>query len=54
MERQVKRKKKNAKMLQMRKNVNIETSPKGECQGAIDEEECICKETNKRRKKINK
>jgi hypothetical protein len=53
MERQVK-KKKNAKILQMRKNVDIETSPKEKCQGAIDEEECICKETNKGRKKTNK
>jgi hypothetical protein len=53
MERQVKKKKKNAKMLQMRKNVDIEISPKEKCQDAIDEGECICKETNKWRKKTN-
>jgi hypothetical protein len=54
MERQVKKKKKNAKMLQMRKNADIEISPKEKCQDAIDEEECICKETNKWSKKTNK
>ncbi len=48
------KKKKNAKMLQMKKNVDIEISPKEKCQHAIDEEECICKETNKRREKQNK
>jgi hypothetical protein len=45
------KKKKNANMLQMRKNVNIETSPKEKCQDAIDKEQCICKKTNKWRTK---
>lgn len=35
-------------MLQMRKNVDIEISPKEKCQDAIDEEECICEKTDKK------